>query len=62
MVPGGFRHFRTTLGPMFILGVICLVVGFVLAIHWLWIIGIVLAVLGAVLWLLGSERVGRRYY
>lgn len=47
---------------MFILGVICLVVGFVLAIHWLWIIGIVLAVLGAVLWLLGSERVGRRYY
>ena len=47
---------------MLILGLICLLIGFLLGIHVLWIIGIVLVVVGAILWLLGTERVGRRYY
>jgi len=37
-----------------ILGLIILVVGFVLKISLLWTIGLVLMVVGAVLWILGS--------
>lgn len=42
---------------MIVLGAILLILGFVLGINILWTIGIVLLVIGAVLWLLGS--VGR---
>ncbi|SBS78244.1 conserved hypothetical protein [uncultured Mycobacterium sp.] len=42
---------------MIVLGAILLILGFVLNIQILWTIGVVLLVVGAVLWLLGS--VGR---
>jgi hypothetical protein len=38
-----------------ILGIILLVLGFVLAIHLLWILGIVALVIGLALWLLGAS-------
>lgn len=50
---------------MIILGLILLVLGFLLGVGILWTIGIVLIVVGLVLWLLGSmERGigGRRHY
>ena len=50
---------------MIVLGVILLILGFVLGIQILWSIGIVLVVVGAVLWLLGSlghAIGGRRHY
>ncbi|MFB6782468.1 DUF6131 family protein [Streptomyces sp. NPDC002596] len=50
---------------MIILGIILLVVGFVTGIFILWTIGIVLAVIGVVLWILGSlghAVAGRRHY
>jgi hypothetical protein len=48
---------------MLILGVILLICGFVFGIQILWILGIILAVVGAILLLLGPDRVGgRRYY
>ncbi len=50
---------------MIILGVILLVVGFLLKISILWVIGIILAVVGAVLLLLGTmgrEVAGRRHF
>jgi len=50
---------------MVVLGVILLVVGYVVGIAILWTIGIILVVLGAVLWLLGSlghAVGGRRHY
>ncbi|MFV5994871.1 DUF6131 family protein [Streptomyces sp. NPDC056231] len=50
---------------MIILGIILLVVGFVTGIAILWTIGIVLAVIGVVLWILGSlghAVAGRRHY
>ena len=48
---------------MLILGVVLLLLGFFLHIQVLWIIGIVLAVVGAVLLVLPIEKVGgRRYY
>ena len=39
---------------MIILGLILLVLGFVFGINILWTIGIVLIVIGAVLWILGA--------
>jgi hypothetical protein len=39
---------------MIILGVILLILGFVFSISILWTIGIILIIIGAVLWLLGS--------
>ena len=42
---------------MIVLGAILLILGFVLKIQILWTIGVMLLVVGAVLWLLGS--VGR---
>jgi membrane protein implicated in regulation of membrane protease activity len=51
--------------PMIILGLILLILGIVLGIGILYTIGIVLIVVGAVLWLLGSmDRAvgGRRHY
>jgi hypothetical protein len=50
---------------MLIAGLLCLLLGFVLGVPILWTIGIVLAVVGAVLMLLGAagrEVGGRRYY
>jgi hypothetical protein len=52
-------------GTMIILGLILLILGIVLGIGILYTIGIVLIVVGAVLWLLGSmDRAigGRRHY
>lgn len=50
---------------MILLGLILLLLGFVLGIGILWTIGIVLIVIGVVLWVLGSmDRAvgGRRHY
>jgi hypothetical protein len=53
---------------MLIIGVICLVLGFIFGIQILWIIGIVLAVIGAILLVAalvgGADRKigGRRYW
>jgi hypothetical protein len=48
-----------------ILGLILLILGFVFGISILWTIGIIVLVVGAVLWLLGSMGrpvAGRRWY
>ncbi|MEV6180476.1 DUF6131 family protein [Streptomyces sp. NPDC052016] len=50
---------------MIVLGIILLVVGFVTGISILWTIGIILAVIGVVLWIMGSVGhavAGRRHY
>jgi hypothetical protein len=50
---------------MVVLGVVLLILGFVFHIHLLWTIGIILLVVGAVLWALGSMGRpvgGRRYW
>ena len=50
---------------MIVLGVILLIIGFVAKIAVLWTIGIILLIIGAVLWLLGSMGRavgGRRHY
>ncbi|EHB54009.1 DUF6131 family protein [Mycolicibacterium vinylchloridicum] len=50
---------------MIVLGAILLILGFVLNIQILWTIGVILLVVGAVLWLLGSVGrpvAGRRYW
>jgi Family of unknown function (DUF6131) len=50
---------------MVVLGIVLLILGYVFAIPLLWTIGIVLIVIGAVLWVLGSVGRpvgGRRYW
>jgi fatty-acid desaturase len=50
---------------MIILGIILMVIGFVAAIPVLWTIGIILVVIGLILWLLGSMGHavgGRKFY
>ncbi|MCX5231817.1 DUF6131 family protein [Streptomyces sp. NPDC005389] len=50
---------------MILVGVILLVIGFVAGISILWTIGIVLVVIGAILWILGAlghAVGGRRHY
>ena len=50
---------------MIALGVVLLILGFVFRIHLLWTLGIVLLVVGAVLWIMGSVGRpvgGRRYW
>ncbi|MFF4398464.1 DUF6131 family protein [Streptomyces sp. NPDC001480] len=50
---------------MIILGIILLVIGFVTGISILWTIGIILAVVGAILWVLGTTGhavAGRHHY
>ena len=42
---------------MIVLGVVLLILGFVFGIHLLWVLGIILLVVGAILWIMGS--VGR---
>ncbi|MET9414631.1 DUF6131 family protein [Streptomyces klenkii] len=50
---------------MIVLGVILLVIGFLTGISILWTIGIIVLVIGAILWVLGAvghEVGGRRHY
>ncbi|MDX3533030.1 DUF6131 family protein [Streptomyces sp. MB09-01] len=50
---------------MIVLGIILLIVGWLLGISILWTLGIILLVIGAVLWILGAvghEVGGRRHY
>jgi hypothetical protein len=50
---------------MIVLGVVLLILGYLFHISLLWTLGIVLLVIGAVLWLLGSVGrpvAGRRYW
>ncbi|CQD22432.1 hypothetical protein BN1232_05622 [Mycobacterium lentiflavum] len=50
---------------MIVLGVVLLILGYLFAIPLLWTIGIVLIVIGAVMWILGSVGrpvAGRRYW
>lgn len=50
---------------MVVLGIVLLILGYLFAIPLLWTIGIVLVVIGAVLWVLGSVGRpvgGRRYW
>ena len=50
---------------MIVLGLILMVIGFVFAVPALWTIGIVVLLIGVVLWVLGSmgrEIGGRRHY
>lgn len=50
---------------MVILGIVLLLLGFVTGIAILWTIGVLLVVVGAILWLLGAagrEVGGRRHY
>ncbi|MFJ6793518.1 DUF6131 family protein [Streptomyces sp. NPDC091268] len=50
---------------MIALGIVLLIIGWLLGISILWTIGIILLVIGAVLWLLGSVGHavgGRRHY
>jgi hypothetical protein len=59
-----FTSHPTTEVSMLVLGVILMILGFVLAIPVLWTLGIVLAVIGAILWVAeGSGATwGRRWY
>ncbi len=50
---------------MVTLGVVFLILGFFLGVPFLWSLGVILLVVGAVLWLLGAighEIGGRRHY
>jgi hypothetical protein len=49
---------------MLVVGVILLILGFLLGIPVLWTLGIILAVVGAILWIADSTgaRWGRRWY
>ncbi|HTT58825.1 MAG TPA: hypothetical protein VMF33_02150 [Acidimicrobiales bacterium] len=52
-------------GAMLTIGLILMLIGFLLGVPILWTIGVVLAVVGAVLWILGAagrEIGGRRHY
>jgi hypothetical protein len=59
------QHYFPPEAVMLLVGVILLVVGFVTGISILWTIGIILAVIGAILWIMGSMGhavAGRRHY
>jgi hypothetical protein len=50
---------------MLVVGIICLILGFIFAIPVLWTIGIILAVIGVILWIVGAMDhavFGRRYW
>jgi uncharacterized membrane protein HdeD (DUF308 family) len=50
---------------MLVVGIICLILGFILSIPVLWTIGIILAVIGVILWIMGAMDhavLGRRYW
>ncbi len=54
------------IGEMMIsLGIVLLLIGFILGIHFIWILGVLLVVVGIALWILGAmgrEIGGRRHY
>jgi hypothetical protein len=39
---------------MIVFGIVLLILGYVFGIHLLWVLGIVLLVIGAVMWVMGS--------
>jgi Family of unknown function (DUF6131) len=45
---------------MILVGVILLILGYVFGIHLLWVLGIILLVIGAIMWAMGS--MGRPVY
>jgi hypothetical protein len=50
---------------MIVVGAVLLILGFVFGVHLLWVLGIVLLVIGAVMWAMGSigrPVAGRRHY
>jgi Family of unknown function (DUF6131) len=50
---------------MIVFGVVLLILGFVFGIHLLWVLGIILLVAGAVMWVMGSmgrSVAGRRHW
>jgi hypothetical protein len=50
---------------MIVVGAVLAILGFVFGIHLLWVLGIVLLVIGAVMWAVGSMGrpvAGRRYW
>jgi len=50
---------------MIVAGAVLAILGFVFGIHLLWVLGIVLLVIGAVMWAMGSMGrpvAGRRYW
>jgi hypothetical protein len=50
---------------MLTLGIVLMLIGFLLGVPFLWTIGVILAVVGAVLWIMGAagrEVGGRRHY
>ena len=50
---------------MIIIGLVLLLIGFLLGVPLLWVVGVVLVLVGAVLWILGAvgrEVGGRRHY
>lgn len=61
----GDEHASWEVARMIILGVICLILGVILEIGILWTIGLILIVVGIILWILGMlDRAvaGRRYW
>lgn len=61
MPPTGVRKEEVA---MIALGVLLLILGLVFKVYWLWVLGIVLLVIGGVLWVLGmvGRPVGGRRY
>lgn len=47
-------HTQRRSGPVIVLGIICLIIGFLAAIPILWTIGIILVIIGVILWILGA--------
>lgn len=39
---------------MIVLGAILLILGWIFGLNWLWVIGVILLVVGAVFWILGA--------
>ena len=65
MKAGENRAFVGYMLRMIILGLILLVLGLLLGVPILWVIGLVLVAIGAILWIAGSaghEVGGRRHY
>jgi Family of unknown function (DUF6131) len=50
---------------MIVLGIILAILGWIFSLNFLWVIGIILIVVGAVFWILGAANrpvAGRRYW
>lgn len=64
-VHGREQHYSAQEAAMLLIGVILLIIGFLTGISILWTIGIILAVIGAILWIMGSMGhavAGRKHY